>query len=210
MIQRIKSIRRRGFTIIELLVVVAITTVGFVAVLNLQIGTLHGAAAARDQQMAVQLAQSVGSTIRLEGLNWVEGVSTTTLNGTSFILNAPTDTTAGQTSGWLVAWAAGGGTDLQVGPAGADPTWDLGANEALGARNIAGESINRHFCVHYRLTWVISDQLLRGDVRIMWPRRRGALTTYTLCPIGMEQRLEDISTLTMPVTIPRNVFLVNQ
>ncbi len=196
----------KGFTMIELLIVVAITTIGFIAILNLQIGALHGTGSARDQQMAVALAEHVGATMRLEALSWTASVpNPSALLAARFILNAPADSTPGQTSGWIVGYPDTSGQDSRVGPAGGDPTYDAGIVSAIGSGNAAGENINRHFCVHYRLTWLESDLLLRADIRVMWPRHRSQEVAYRNCPLTMVDRLEDVKSLTVPITVMRNL-----
>ena len=199
------SKRRKGFTMIELLVVIVVTTIGFIALLNLQIGTLRGLANARNQQGALILADHVGQTMRMEAMQWTPTSSAlATFTSFRFLKNAPTTLTEGATSGWLIAYKKPGLTDIRVGVVGndGDPKgYDTGVFKEVG------DAVNAHYCVHYRLTWIIPDLLLRADVRIMWPRDRANFTAYRQCPVGMEQRLEDINQVTVPITLIRNVFV---
>ena len=197
--------RRAGFTLVELLVVVAITTLGFIALLNLQIGTLHGAANARDTHAAISLAEHVANTMRMEALQWTPtsgplgGMATT-----RFLRNAPATTSEGTTSQWFVAYAptgSGSSSDLRIGAVGNDAQYDAGVRQEVGT------TLADQFCVHYRFTWLVPEVLLRADIRVMWPRRRADFTSYALCPVGMEANLYDVNQITVPVTVLRNVFV---
>ncbi len=190
---------------LELLVVIAVTTIGFIALLNLQIGTIRGIANARDQQGAMILADHVGQTMRMEAMQWTPSASAlSTFSNFRFLNEAPTTVTEGQTSGWLIAYQKTGLDDIRVGMVGNDGDangYDTGIFQEVG------DSINAHYCVHYRLIWLIPDLLLRADVRVMWPRNRAKFSDYKKCPLGMEQRLEDVNQVTVPITILRNVFV---
>lgn len=201
---KLKSTVQRGFTMVELIVVVAITTIGFVALLNLQIGTIHGSANARDMQTALSLADHVAQTMRIEALQWI----TAHPNGNTsfkFINNAPVTTTPGTTNDkWLIGYkpgTVGTTSDLRVGSVGSEAAYDAGALAEIG------NDTNAHFCVHYRFTWLVDGVLLRADIRVMWMRNRGDFGSYRLCPLGMENDLHNIRSVTIPATIMRNVFV---
>jgi hypothetical protein len=188
---------------VELLVVIGITTIGFIALLNLQIGTIHGLGAARDMQGALTLADHVSQSMRLEALQWTPATpALSSVSSFKFLSQAPATTTQGSTSGWLVAYSgAGGSADLRIGTVGADPVYDAGILKEVGT------TLNAHYCVHYRLTWIVPDILLRGDVRVLWARNRGDFGKYSQCPLGMENELHNVHTITTPVTILKNVFV---
>lgn len=61
---------RRGFTIIEILIAVAITAFGFAAIFSLQIGSMQGNIAARETAAAVNLAETYAEWLRLNAFVW--------------------------------------------------------------------------------------------------------------------------------------------
>lgn len=200
---------RRGFTMIELLVVIAITTAGFAALMHLQVGAIRGAGEAVDMQRSVQLTEHLGNTLRMESLLWTP--TSAPLNGhpSMQLLNlAPANTATDQTSGWIVAYAANAANnnDLRVGPVGNLPAYDSGILQEFTS---GGTQTQRNFCVHYRLTWLVPDVLLRADIRVLWPRARGEWTTWATCPVTPQdmEKIYNFHQITTPITILRNVFV---
>lgn len=196
----------RGFTMVELLVVLAVTVVGFVALLKLQIGTLHGAGASRDQQNAINLAEHVGQTMQIEALQWTPASGELANSTFTYLKNAPTDTNEGSATEWLKAFpgTGGAGKELYVSPVGNDAAYDSGA---IGLYSGGTGAFNAEYCVHYRLTWLIPDVLLRADIRVMWLRNDAAWGDYKQCPLNMADNLHDVNSVTTPVSILRNVFV---
>ncbi len=205
--------RVAGFTLVELLVVVSLTTIGFVAILNLQLGTIRGVGSARGMQGALGLAEHVAQTMRHEALLWTP--SSPALAGNTaftFLGKAPETTEAGTASEWLVGYLPANGTltDARVTSIGShnpevvlDGTihgYDAGIRTELG-------SLDTNYCVHYRLTWLVPNMLLRADIRVSWARANANFDTYQLCPVNMADRLDEVQSVSMPVTVLRNVFL---
>lgn len=194
---------RAGFTLAELLVVVTLTTIGFVAIINLQLGTVRGIGAARGMQGALGLAEHVAQTMRQESLQWTPAAPALTGNASfTFLNHAPETTEAGTASEWLVGYAPAGGTtsDARVSAIGAHPTDDVGIHTELG-------DLDKNYCVHYRLTWLVPNMLLRADIRVSWVRANASFDAYKLCPVAMTDRLDEVQSVSMPITILRNVFV---
>jgi hypothetical protein len=80
-------------------------------------------------------------------------------------------------------------------------SWDSGALGEI--RNDAG----RRFCVQYRLTWLVPDHLIRAEVRVMWPRAGVNMNDYDSCPADMFTHPTDILSVTIPMTVMKNVFV---
>jgi len=189
-----------GFSLVEVLIVIAITTVGFLALVNLQIGTLRGLGTSRSMMQAVNLSEHFIETLKGEGLPWTGDASLLTSQPTIFPhLRLAGSPTVGGGSGWVRAYQPGD-SDKRVGPLGIDDSWDAGA-----AMEIVPER-ERRFCVHYRLTWVVPNYLMRADVRTLWMRDESNMALYQDCPIGMETDLANVSSVTIPGTVMRNVF----
>lgn len=65
--------RRGGFTIIEVLIAVAITAFGFAAIFSLQIGSMQGNITARETAAAVNLAEMHAEWLRFNTYAWGGG-----------------------------------------------------------------------------------------------------------------------------------------
>jgi prepilin-type N-terminal cleavage/methylation domain-containing protein len=224
---RPRAVRRdRGYSLIEVLVVIAVTTVGFLALISLQTSILRANENAWNTTGAVALARHIHETIRLEALQWYNdsndglgGVAQDRfryLKALKGVMVGP-----GQDTGWLdVGRDAMGvtGDFQQVNQIGFQPAYDAGALQEV--RN----DRSQRFCVRYRLTWVVPNYLLRADVRVLWPRTEpvGAVRTvgdsrnYDACPMdggtvdvpdGMMVALQDVNSLVIPATVMRNVFV---
>ena len=194
---------RRGFTLVELLAVVTLTTLGFVAIMNLQLGTVRGVGSARGMQGALELADHTAQTMRQEALRWTPtSGAPSTMADTLFLKHAPETTEVGSTSSWLVGYQEDGVVppDLRVGTVGNSLTYSAGILGELGTNE-------KQFCVHYRLSWLVPDMLLRADIRISWVRPTVDFTTYAQCPAAMIDRLDEVQSVSVPVTILRNIFV---
>lgn len=134
----------RGFSLVEVLVAVVVSAVGFAAVFALQIRTMQGNISAREQSAAVVLAESALETLRTEAYKW----RTETLP-------------AGLLSAAPQAWHT-------LTPQPIDHT-----GLALGAAGVPGSELNRQrFCVHYWLEPLAGtfSNMLNVRVRVVWPR----------------------------------------
>jgi prepilin-type N-terminal cleavage/methylation domain-containing protein len=192
----------QGYTLTELLVAVAISTIGFISLLNLQIGTIHSASSSRDQQMALSLAENVGQAMRMEALQWSSNGQAITNATFRYLKNAPAVVSEGESTAWLLAFkGTSPDSDYRVGPVGNDTVYDAGILSEIPA------TVNANYCVHYRLTWLIPNLLLRADIRVMWARPQANFSDYKACPVDMESKLHDVQTIVMPITVMRNVFV---
>ena len=203
----------RGFSLSEILVVLTLTTVGFIAIINLQIGTVEAVATARNTTEATNLAEHVIELIRSDAIEWTADGDT--VDSTRFpYLSVAGTATAGGGSGWVLATLSpdtdrrvGSLGDAFVNPSGSDRECNAGIlNEFPADRN-------KRFCVFYRLTWVVPDYLLRADVRVAWMRGRQTMTAYSTCgsdnPTETATLFNDtsrVASVTIPATVMRNVF----
>lgn len=60
-----------GFTVVEVLIAVAVTAVGFAAIFSLQISSMQGNISARETAAAVNLAERYAEALRREAFAWV-------------------------------------------------------------------------------------------------------------------------------------------
>ena len=194
-----------GFSLSEILVVLALTTIGFIAIINLQIGTLEAVTSARNMTEATNLAEHVIELIRSDAIEWTADGDTA--DSTRFpYLNVAGTAAAGGGSGWVLATLSPD-TDRRVGSLG-DAFLDEERN--TGILNEFPADRNKRFCVFYRLTWIAPDYLLRADVRVLWMRGRLTQTAYRDCsvlnPAAMFNDTSRVSSVTIPATVMRNVF----
>lgn len=195
--------RQEGYSLVEVMAVLAITVVGLLALINLQVGTLKGLTASRSMMDGVNLAEHFLETLKSEAIPWNTDSATMVSQTTRFphLRLAGSPATEGGGSGWVRAYISDdAGSDKRVGALGNDSDWDSGVLNEVPA------GVNQRYCVHYRLTWVIPEYLLRADVRVLWMRDDSDLTLYDECQIGMETDLANVSSVTLPGTIMRNVF----
>ncbi len=196
----------RGFSLMELMMVIVITTIGFMALINMQVGTLHAVNESRSMMEAVNLAEHFVETLKSEAIAWNGDASATLLQGGldgqfPHLLNVGQATLNGG-SGWIEGDRFPG-QDRRIGPMGyAAASWDAGIAEEIPPGQ------NRRFCMHYRLTWLVPDYLVRADVRVLWLRDEAQITLYQSCGAGTEMWLDmsNVGSVTVPATLMRNVF----
>lgn len=187
------------------MVVMAISIIAFLAILYLQTSLLHGTSAAWDMTAATTLARHTLETIRIEGLEWyndtglgVGGVQQAKFNYLANV-GAPV---AGGGSGWQRAPFANSADVFQMtNQLGDNLIWDVGALREVD------NNTNRRFCVQYRLTWLVPNFLIRAEARVMWPRPDVPAGNYDACPADMFDNPTDIYSITMPMTVMKNVFV---
>jgi type II secretory pathway pseudopilin PulG len=192
-----------GFSLVEILLVIAITTIGFMALVNLQIGTIKAIAGSKGVLEATNLAEHLLESMKTEALQWtgVQG-QLGAADKFPFLYRAASGAAVatGQT-GWLKAFTQKG-ADGRVGAVGEAGLWDAGIHGEFPTGTY------RKYCVHYRLAWLITDYLLRADVRVMWLREGADASKYAACDAGsnMERDFGNVLTVTVSGMVSANVF----
>ena len=136
---------RRGYTLIEILMAVVVSAIGFAAIFALQIGNMHGNVSARDQVAAMTLAERAIEQLRAESHLWTE-----------------TSPPAGRLAVSNRTWHA-------------FSTVPLDHNGLqLGAAGVPGSALGRQrFCVHHwidRLDTGVFSGTMNVRIRVLWPR----------------------------------------
>ena len=143
---------RRGYTVVELMMSLAVFTAGVTGIIAMQRATVSSNQLARNITTADGIAQAWMSQLSAESSLWKNsGLGPTT---------------------WLKTVTASNGV-WQL------PTWD--ATRKFGAQfDGFGAPVQTDgiFCTHVRLTWLYGDNgnqatgngLLRAEVRVFWPR----------------------------------------
>lgn len=162
-----------GFTVIELLITVAITAIGFVALLTLQVATIRGLNFSTNLAAATNLGEHVLATMDVEGVQWVGGVPPNTLPMLSTI--------NGNEGFWQVWRCDPTAPDAFMNQTGCDNlVFDVGIDSEIPIR------ANTRFCVQYNLDWANPTRtLIDAQVRVFWLRDEAGLwQTFRDCPVG--------------------------
>lgn len=194
--------RAAGFTLAEILLVLTLTSIGFIAIINLQISTINAVATARNMTEATNLAEHVIELIRSDAIEWTADDDTVSdVTRFPYLSTAGIPTTGGG-SGWVPAMLSPD-SDRRVGSLGYA---SMSLERDAGVMNEFPPERNKRYCVFYKLTWILSNYLLRVDVRVMWMRGNLTNTAYADCPITMFNDTARVSSVTIPATVMRNVF----
>ena len=209
--------RARGFSLVELLMVVVVTTLGFVALLNMQMATLRGLAHAKHLAQATNLAENFIEQLRLEFMSWTDipgqgldgggtfphikdlvvgGGVTAGAQATGDVLGAP---------GWMRAGPTSG-EDRRVSRVG--PMNPLGFNSGIRQAMIQPgfEGTDKPYCMHYRLTWLVPNRAIRVEVEVSWPLANADLDKFMLCDTLASADLGQARSVTLTSSLGMNVF----
>jgi prepilin-type N-terminal cleavage/methylation domain-containing protein len=190
-----------GFSMIELMIVVALTALGLVTLLKMQAQTLQAVGSSRTIAEAANLGNHLLESLKLEAVEW-------SMDGTLMIaqtarfphLSQAGSPNPGSGSGWLRTMLPDT-TEKLVGPLGNDALLDTGLLTQFPWDR------NRRFCVQYRLTWLLADWLMRADVRVLWVRDNSRVGLYDECPDDMENDPANVGFVSIGGAIMRNMFI---
>lgn len=201
-----RSRKSRGFTLVELMAVMAISLIGFLAVLYLQQGVIRGSGNSWNMVQATNLGRHLLESIRLEGTQWYND-SSVGVGGHQqarfLYLQNVGNPAIGGTSGWRNFDFYPPGTPFtMVDQIGRQVAYDAGTLQEVRPDR------NPRFCARYRLTWLIPNQLIRAEVRVLWPRDDAPAGRYDQCDAAMDTRPADAFSISIPATVMKNVFVV--
>ncbi len=203
--------RRAAFTVSELLIVVAVSTVGFVALADLQTSTIHGRAEMQKMLQAVNLAEMFLDDLRLEFSRWTPAQQLTP-GLFPHLADLPVGPTVGagaQTIGSGVKSGPGwisveyqGGSDRRVSLVG--DVHPLGYNAGIyKAINFVGFSADP-FCLFYRLTWLNPGETIRAEVEVAWAFHHANQDEFQTCDTLTHAQLDRARNVTMTTTLNYN------
>lgn len=174
MIHRARRSRRTraGYTLIEVMMAIAIVTASSVALLALQEITIRGNMDARQMATATTVARNTIELLRLDAVGWTQsypsaGSVVWGAGVRGFLRDVPTAAAAAASP-----WAPFGQTAAAI-----EHAYDYqGFPTAVGG--------NMFYCVESRYAWVYPGQLVRADVRVWWVRRSNLTNAalYAGCP----------------------------
>ncbi|MAQ19509.1 MAG: hypothetical protein CMN30_32505 [Sandaracinus sp.] len=160
--------RAEGFTLIEVMMALAVLTVGALGIMSLQGASTRGNVSGRRITAATQRTNDWIERARRDALYWTApGDPVATAAGSRYLGEVG--------GGWFVPQS---GVPTET----AGATWD-GRDVPVGAADGAV-----HYCTHMQLNWVIPNQSIRVDVRTYWPRERGETPELVTdeCALGVE------------------------
>ena len=185
-----------GYTMVEVMMAMALLTAGAAGIFALQQAAINGNAEARQMSIATTVTRTWLERLKRDALNWNTGGAIATalpLARTRYLLNVPA--------------------------VGTSPTWmtpavfaDSRASYDHYGREIAlGGDVR--YCAQYRLEWVNAGQAMRADVRVWWHRRgnvgAAAANLSPNCGVGAETaigndiRIRSVSASTVIRWVPR-------
>jgi len=214
-----------GFTIIELLIVVAISTTGFMALARLQTSSLQGMKTTATLGEAVSLAENFLEDLRLEFSQWTPTNSIQQLGIDSLPslgdlpvggnigagAQTPGDGIVGA-PGWIIAGEAGGNRLVPMAGDvrsfnninGQNVSLNAGTRQAMNDPNIPEAS--EKFCLRYRLTWLVPNKAMRAEVEVSWPYNPVDLEVLDTCAYYAAERLGEVRSVTLTSTVMINLF----
>ena len=211
----------RAFSLMELMVVIVVSTMGFLALFQIQISTLRGLANAKRIVEATNLAENFMEQLRMEFMSWTdqpgEGLDSSRqphlaglqANGAAAGTQTPggevTDAGGAPVAGWVIGDEEGG-KDRRISRVG-DPhpfNYNTGIREAMITAGF--ESEEQPYCLHYRLTWLIQDRAIRAEVEVSWPQLEADMNAFIACDRLAADRLNDVRSVTLVSTLAVNTF----
>jgi prepilin-type N-terminal cleavage/methylation domain-containing protein len=162
--RRFRSMLRRGYTAVEVLMAMTVLAIGAASVMSMQRASMQGNLDARKTDVANSIARMWVERIQRDAMQWTTpGPSSPATAapgnlGTAKVLNA--------------ASAAAGNWILPDQYIGLNPPLSPGY-DILGRDLVNADLPTALFCVNVRLTWLdqsSTPQLARVDVRVLWPR----------------------------------------
>ncbi|MGM0577014.1 MAG: type IV pilus modification PilV family protein [Myxococcota bacterium] len=207
-----------GFTILELLTVVVVSTMGFVALFGMQTATIRGMANTRHIVQATTLAENFIEQLRLEFMLWTTRPADSLSNTTTFphlaglptgLAAAPGNQTPGDgipnAQGWVIGDTQGG-DDRRVSVVG-DPHdfgWTDGIRQAMLSPGFEG--VEQPYCLHYRLTWLLPRRAIRAEVEVSWPLETADMDAFVDCNQLAANNLGELRSITLTSTLAVNTF----
>jgi len=165
--------RRAGFNLIELMVSMAVMSVGTAALFALQGYVARSNMTSKEMTIATSIAENWAERIKTDALNWTrEGLPEDILSNTGYLLVI---------NDFENTWKESPATYNDL--FGHAPGSDLTGNE-ITPWPPTDDNITIGFCTHLKFNWVTIGSVMRVDIRVIWPRRpSGAVfaTDFPFC-----------------------------
>ncbi len=136
---------QQGYTLIEVMMAVAIMTVGSVGILSLHQATTRGNRMAREMTTAVDVSRVMIERAHRDALLWNTSGDVT---GTEILINVATS----GLGDWVI------------------PSTTIGSNGFDYQGNDTATVANMYYCTNVRVSWLIGQDAARVDTRVWWRR----------------------------------------
>lgn len=170
--RRARRRSRGGWTLVEVMMSMAILVAGGAGILALQQATTDGNLEARQMTTATTIARTWVERLKRDTLLWTaggNGITFADLSRTLFLQAVPPPSTA-------PVWGTPVPPDLTVESYAFDY---FGADALPSAPTVT-------YCAQDRLQWVSAGQTIRADVRVWWFRRGAPGMRWANCGVGSE------------------------
>ncbi len=174
--------RRGGYTLIEVMMAIAIITASSVAIVGLQEVVVRGNVDARQISTATTLVRTTLELLRLDALYWTTSTPSASVpwstTAPGFLRDAPTAATAAPT-----AWGPFGSTVMAP-----EHAYDYQGR-------VTSTAADMFYCVETRYAWVYPGQALRADVRVWWLRTGPNVVAASFAGCPTQGPVLDLSSL---------------
>ncbi|MFA9410206.1 MAG: prepilin-type N-terminal cleavage/methylation domain-containing protein [Deltaproteobacteria bacterium] len=144
--------RRRGFTLIEVMIAIGIMTVGSLGILSMHHAVSGANRSAHEMNTALAITERWIERVDRDSLSWSEpGLNSSTLTGTTYLAPLAATTTG---TNWFT-------------PAPALSTESYGFDYFGNDTSTASEI---KYCTNLRLSWIRQGSSARVDIRTFWYR----------------------------------------
>ncbi|MEO8874433.1 MAG: prepilin-type N-terminal cleavage/methylation domain-containing protein [Polyangiaceae bacterium] len=170
----IRRLAVAGFTAIEVMLSLTILAIGASGVIAMQTTAIDGNYDARRLDVANGILREWTERLRRDGMLWTlpnPGNPLQNNRTTNALLLATVDGDPTNASWHLPVARVGDPVPLM-------PQFDLLGRDVLSS----DATTPVMFCTQVRLSWLMSESLMRADVRVFWPRGTGAMTDCAADP----------------------------
>lgn len=157
--RRRASRRRAGYTLIEVMMAVAVMTAGAVGIMALHQATMRGNLDARQVATATQLASTWVERLQRDAQGWSQGARTGTVALPPLMLAQTRYLNQVPGAGTVPLWFVPGPSTATE-----SASFDHWGRDTIVAAEM-------EYCTNVRLQWVYVGQAMRADVRVWWARR---------------------------------------
>jgi len=148
----------QGYTLVEVMMAVAIMTVGSVGILSLHQATTNGNRSAREMATATDLTRVYLERVRADALMWNAAIRPTSAD-TDYLFHLPVSTaTPGD---WFNPVPDSGAEGFNY--AGLDVRPD-------GSPVLIADADAAYYCTNLKVTWILGRDAVRVDARVWWHR----------------------------------------
>ena len=187
--------KKRGFTLVEMMVALVILAIGLMAITAMQISSIAANTVSQDISHAYAMTGTTLELSRVDSLMWTNSI---TLSSTRMLKEAPSPAVAGGTSGWKTL------PDGLITPV---------MSGAKVDRNMikppdGGWRLASRYCIYYRVTWVYPNETLRVEARVAWLKEAAAATKLDDClaDIGNIDDITSVNSITQSTLLKRNAL----